>query len=89
MNEQVFLGSEDDCYRFIAAVAWPLEREENRDAWAVTMRDRPELLALEVERARARLEACIARVYSSGYAVWDESGAFTQPVTPTAIQDQP
>ena len=50
----------DDAYRTIAAVAWPAEREENRDGWAVTMRNRPDLFEQEATRARERLEAAIA-----------------------------
>lgn len=58
-----FIGTDDDAYRFIAAVSWPFEREENRDRWAVTMRDRPDLLATEIKRARAMLDAVTNRVF--------------------------
>jgi hypothetical protein len=54
-------GAESAC-RLIAATGNPNERKENRDAWAVTMLSRPDVLAIEVDRARTRLEQAIARV---------------------------
>lgn len=57
-------GDEAAC-RYLASVSWPWEREENRDAWAVTMLRRPDLLAREIEAARERLESAIAAL--SGY----------------------
>lgn len=50
----------DDAYRTIAAVAWPAERVENRDGWAVTMRGRPDLFERTATRACDRLNAAIA-----------------------------
>lgn len=52
-------GDEAAC-RYLASVSWPWEREENRDAWAVTMLHRPDLLAREIVAARERLESAIA-----------------------------
>lgn len=57
---------DDAAYRLIARTSWPFEREETRDAWAVTMRDRPDLLATEVAAARARLEAAVEQVFRPG-----------------------
>ena len=54
-------GIEGAC-RLIAATGNPNERKENRDAWAVTMPDRPDVLAIEIDRARTRLEQAIAYV---------------------------
>lgn len=54
-----YFGPEAAC-RYLAAVSWPWEREENRDAWAVTMLHRPDLLAREIEAARERLESAIS-----------------------------
>ena len=54
-------GAESAC-RLIAATGNPNEREENRDAWAVTMPARPDVRAIEIARARTRLEQAIAYV---------------------------
>lgn len=57
-------GTESAC-RLIAATGNPNERVENRDAWAVTMLHRPDVLAIEIDRARERLEQAIAYVQTS------------------------
>lgn len=54
-------GTDAAC-RLIAAAGNPNEREENRDSWAVTMPNRPDVFAIESERARDRLSQAIAHV---------------------------
>lgn len=54
----------ESALRLIAATGNPNERKENRDAWAVTMPARPDVMAIEIARARERLEQAIAYVTS-------------------------
>lgn len=58
-------GTDAAC-RLIAAAGNPNERVENRDAWAVTMPHRPDVFAIEVARARERLEQAIAHIAAGG-----------------------
>jgi len=55
-----FIGGPEAAARFVAAVSWPLERQENRDSWAPRLLAEPDMLASEADQARARLESAIA-----------------------------
>ena len=52
----------ESALRLIAATGNPNERKETRDAWAGPMPGRPKGRAIEIARARARLEQAIAYV---------------------------
>lgn len=54
-----FVGGPEQAARFVASVAWPLERRENRDSWAPRLIAEPDMLNQEGWRARARLQAAI------------------------------
>lgn len=60
-NEErvAFIGGPEQAARFVASVAWPLERQENRDSWAPRLLAEPDMLNQEGWRARARLQAAI------------------------------
>lgn len=59
-------GTDAAC-RLIAAAGNPNERVENRDGWAVTMPGRPDVFAIEVARARERLEQAITHIESANF----------------------
>jgi hypothetical protein len=70
--------STDAACRLIAAAGNPNERKENRDDWAVTMPHRPDVFAIEAQRARTRLEQAIAHVaaeVAKALAATDGEGA--------------
>lgn len=52
-------GAESAAY-LIAATGNPNERKENRESWAVRLINEPDILAIEADRARTRLEQAIA-----------------------------
>jgi 2-oxoglutarate dehydrogenase complex dehydrogenase (E1) component-like enzyme len=61
-DKVVFVGDAEEACRYIAAIAWPFENAHHRDEWAVTMLNRPELLASEIDRAHERMGSAIERI---------------------------
>lgn len=61
-TEASWITGPEQAAQFVAAVAWPWEREQNRDGWALKMLTDKDLFALECARSHGRLNAAIATV---------------------------